>query len=286
MKRARQDGRGYDDLGPSSAKSDLKWGWSRRQADLVGVLCLKCRSPVGPGQDLCSQCRRKRKPKRQRGNDHQPLAMRESQPAKTRIFTVGHSDQQPHELVGLLRQHGVTAVVDLRSHPWSAWASQFNRAAIRTTLKQRQIRYAFMGDSLGARPMDPAHYENGKVVYQRLAASPQYRQGIELLIANATRERIALMCSEQDPFNCHRAILIAPELERAGLEVQHLLNSGELITQRDLTEQLLHRERLDRPDLLQGRAERVALAFERRGNAIAWKKPTESRPAPIEPTSR
>ena len=204
----------------------------------------------------------------------------------TRIHTIGHSDQQASELIGLLHQHGVTAVVDVRSHPQSAWAPQFNRAAIRTTLKQQRIRYAFMGDSLGVRSPDPAHYENGKVVYQRIAESPQFRKGLALVIANATRERIALMCSEQDPFDCHRAILIAPELERAELQVEHILKGGAVITQHDLTEQLLRRERLDQPDLLQSRAERVALAFERWGNTIAWKQPQASPTATTELVSR
>ena len=38
--------------------------------------------------------------------------------------------------------------------------------------------------------------------------------------------KIALMCAEKDPLNCHRALLIAPELLRQGMQVAHILEGN------------------------------------------------------------
>ena len=83
--------------------------------------------------------------------------------ATMRIFTVGHSTHAAEAFVALLRTHGVTAVADLRSAPYSRFNPQFNRETLARALEAQRIRYVFLGRELGARPDDPACYEDGRV---------------------------------------------------------------------------------------------------------------------------
>lgn len=47
------------------------------------------------------------------------------------------------------------------------------------------------------------------------------------------------MCTEKDPIDCHRAILVARAFELRGIEVNHILSDGTLQNQRKLDERLL-----------------------------------------------
>ena len=193
--------------------------------------------------------------------------------SKSRVFTIGHSDQDAETFVALLLRQGITAVVDVRSHPGSAWAPQFNRVPLKNLLKGHGIRYAFMGNELGVRSTDPSHYESGKVVYGRLAASADFREGLDKVKRASATERLSMMCSEQDPLACHRSVLIATALELADVEVTHILRSGELVPQRDLLERLLREEKLAQPNLFMPHEKRIEEALAKRENAIAWRQP-------------
>ena len=51
-----------------------------------------------------------------------------------RLFTVGHSNQTLPELIALLQSHGVNAVADVRSIPFSRRLPQFNRPELEAQL--------------------------------------------------------------------------------------------------------------------------------------------------------
>jgi len=189
------------------------------------------------------------------------------------VFTVGHSDQDAEAFVALLKRHAISAVVDVRSQPSSAWVPQFNRVPLKSLLKDNGIRYAFMGKELGVRSTDPSHYEAGKVVYGKLAASAHFRDGLDRVKRASASERLAIMCSEQDPLACHRSVLIATALEEADVDVTHILRSGELMPQADLLERLLREEKLAQPNLFMPHEERIKEALAKREEAIAWREP-------------
>ena len=72
-------------------------------------------------------------------------------PAERDVLTVGHSNHTLDEFIALLRRHGITAVADVRSTPYSRLNPTFNRKAIESELKTRGIAYIFLGRELGAR---------------------------------------------------------------------------------------------------------------------------------------
>ena len=189
------------------------------------------------------------------------------------VFTVGHSDQEAESFVLLLKRYGIQAVVDVRSHPGSAWAPQFNRVPLRSLLKANNMRYAFMGDELGVRSKDPAHYEEGKIAYRRLQSSPSFQEGLLRLAKASTEQVLAVMCSEGDPLTCHRSVLIAPSLEQLNVSISHILRSGVVVEHSDLIDRLLSEEKLSQPDLFRPREERIEEALAKREEAIAWRAP-------------
>jgi uncharacterized protein (DUF488 family) len=116
------------------------------------------------------------------------------------IFTVGHSNHPLEHLIGLLRRHGVTALADVRSTPYSRTNPQFNREHLSEALKAAGIVYVFLGKELGARSEDPACYENGKVLYDRLARTDLFRSGIERVLEGAGKFRLVLIPRGEAPY--------------------------------------------------------------------------------------
>ncbi len=161
---------------------------------------------------------------------------------KTRIFTVGHSTHEFEDFVSLLKLHSIDAVADVRSVPYSRWQPQFNREGLAKALDDQGVAYVFLGEELGARSDDPRCYEKGRVKYRSIAETSLFRAGIERIRDGCSRWRIALMCAEKEPLDCHRTILVARELVAGGSEVAHILEDGELeahgATMKRLSEQL------------------------------------------------
>ena len=180
------------------------------------------------------------------------------------ILTVGHSNHPLEHFLGLLARHGVTAVADVRSAPYSRFCPHFNRRALSSALDARGSQYLFLGRELGGRPDDPACYdEEGRVCYDRVCRTERFRDGVRRLLATATTRRIALMCAEKEPLDCHRTLLIARALDRQGVAVAHILAGGGTESHRRTMDRLLAKFDLD-PD-----AELIATREELDGHAVA-----------------
>ena len=155
------------------------------------------------------------------------------------ILTIGHSTHGSDQFLALLRTHGVTAVADVRSQPYSRHTPQFNQRALASSLRRHGIQYVFLGRELGARSNDPTCYVDGRVQYGRLARSDAFKAGMERVLDGAQRERVALMCTERDPLDCHRTVLIARHLETRGATVTHIRADGSIETHCDAMDRLL-----------------------------------------------
>src|SRR5687768_2878436 len=153
------------------------------------------------------------------------------------IYTVGHSNLSIEQFLRLLAQHGIEVVVDVRSAPYSRYTPHFNHDALASTLKQMGIEHRYAGEYLGGRPKDPTCYKNGQlpdgkadylklVDYQAVATRPWYQKGIARLLEIATDKTTALLCSEEDPHQCHRHHLIAQSLIEKGISVEHIRGNG------------------------------------------------------------
>lgn len=188
----------------------------------------------------------------------------------TQVLTVGHSTQGVQPFIGLLRQHSVSAVADVRSKPYSRFAPQFNREALKSKLAEENIGYAFLGEQLGARSRDRECYVDGRVQYALLAQTETFKHGLERLLHGAEAERIAVMCTEKDPLDCHRTLLVANALVQHGLQVAHIHTDGRLETNDDALDRLVRQHGLEQPDLFRSPTEIALEAMRRQEEQIAY----------------
>lgn len=159
-------------------------------------------------------------------------------PEPAPIWSIGHSNHDVHKFVDLVRGAGVQVIADVRSQPYSRFNPQFNQEPLRAALLDAGIDYVFFGEELGGRPPEPDFYDAaGHVRYEKVAASDRFRAGLQRL-ANGSREfRVAMMCSEGDPSNCHRHLLVARALATEGIPVTHVRPDGTTITETELAAQ-------------------------------------------------
>jgi uncharacterized protein (DUF488 family) len=186
------------------------------------------------------------------------------------IYTIGHSNHPIEQFVGLLRQHEIGALADVRSSPFSRFNPQFNRERLAAQLRTAGVHYVFLGAELGARSKDPQCYEGERVSYAKLARTELFRRGLERLQSGMREHRIALMCAEREPLECHRTILIARELERAGVPVMHILADGSLQTHARVMDRLVALLKLPDADLFGSPAQRLDAAYELQGRKMAF----------------
>jgi uncharacterized protein (DUF488 family) len=191
-------------------------------------------------------------------------------PEPLEVLTIGHSNHTVEKFAELLRQHRVTAVADVRSSPYSQIYPHFNRDALAAALKRDGIAYSFLGKQLGGRPSDKTCYENGRVQYRRVAETAVFQSGIERILSGARSFRIALMCSEREPLDCHRTLLIAPVLERAEVSVLHVHGDGTTESHSAAMTRLLALYDLAEEDLFRSRSELIDEACYRQQERVAF----------------
>lgn len=189
---------------------------------------------------------------------------------KAAVYTIGHSNHEIASFIALLRQHNITALGDVRSHPYSRYVPQYSREALKAALAAAGIAYVFLGKELGARSKNPTCYKQGRVQYERLAKEPTFLDGIDRVIQGADRYRIALMCAEKDPIECHRALLVARKLFETGIPVNHILADGLLETHEAMESRLLALCKLPEGDMFKSREEFLVDAYLIQGERVAY----------------
>jgi len=187
------------------------------------------------------------------------------------IFTIGHSTHSQERFISLLKQQGITALCDVRSQPYSRLNPQFNREELQRALTSTGIIYLFLGKELGARSDNPQCYEDGKVQYDRLAQTELFRHGITRIQDGVSKGfRIALMCAEKEPLECHRTILVARHLAALGLDVQHIHANGKLESHTHALGRLSRMVGVPEQDMFRSDAELLADAYRRQEERIAF----------------
>jgi uncharacterized protein (DUF488 family) len=186
------------------------------------------------------------------------------------VFTIGHSTHSAEAFLALLRQHEVGAVADVRSSPYSRFNPQFNREALEPFLKANGIQYVFLGRELGARSDDRSCYLDGRVQYARLARTTVFQSGLDRVLQGAARYRVALMCAEKEPLECHRTLLVAKALAERGQPVQHIHADGHLETHEAAMLRLLDVTGVPKEDLFRSREELLAEALARQERQVAY----------------
>jgi uncharacterized protein (DUF488 family) len=184
------------------------------------------------------------------------------------LLTIGHSNLPADAFAALLQGAGVTAIADVRSVPFSRRFPWFSAPILSVRLQGAGVAYLPFGDALGGRPRDPTLYSEGLADYEKMAAEPRFRAGLDRLGEAMGRFRLCVMCAEREPLDCHRCLLIARALAQRGLVPGHILVDG-TIEPHVATEERLLGDAGGSNDLFGGRAEALAQAYRRRAGKVS-----------------
>ena len=190
--------------------------------------------------------------------------------SSTELLTLGHSTHPIERFIALLNGAGATAVADVRSSPYSRYSPQYSKDALRNALSGAGIAYTFLGKEFGARSPDPSCYRSGKVQYQRLAQSTSFKEGIQRVSEGLKKFRIAFVCAERDPIECHRALLVARAFSERGTSVAHIHSDGMLESQSSLESRLLVAWKLPEGDMFKSRESFIEDAYILQGEKVAY----------------
>lgn len=157
------------------------------------------------------------------------------------IYTIGYGNRSIESFIQLLRQYEIEHLVDIRSQPYSRYKPEFSKEALEKRLKQSGIHYVFMGDTLGGRPNDSSCYNTDKQVdYKQVRSKPFFQEGIERIRTAWKKQlRVALMCSESKPQECHRSKLVGNTLYEQGINVEHIDEDGKIKEQAEVNQLLI-----------------------------------------------
>lgn len=193
------------------------------------------------------------------------------------IYTVGHSSHSIEVFLELLKTFSVNCLIDVRSIAASSYNPQYNEEPLSSFLKVNGIAYLHFAKEFGARHADPDLLDDeGKVNFELVRKSWNFKNGIERLWKGLDKGyRMALMCSEGDPFDCHRFSMISIALEKDGFEVKHILKDKTLKTTAQLESQLLkkYEKKIPQPDMFQPNVtldEQLQAAYRLRNKEIAF----------------
>jgi uncharacterized protein (DUF488 family) len=180
-------------------------------------------------------------------------------------FTIGHSNHTIEDFLQLLKKYNIDTLVDVRSTPFSQYQPQFNGEQLKDEIDTynkkiltdedcftratnpnpaQNISYTYMGDRLGGRYDDRTlFFKTGVVDYNKVRKTTRFQQGIEdlfTLIRNG--KTVAVMCTEKDPLDCHRFLLVSHSLvQQKNVEIDHILAEGNTISNSDLEQKLLQK---------------------------------------------
>ena len=191
------------------------------------------------------------------------------------IYTIGHSQHDMEHFLQMLRLNGIDYVIDVRSTPYSKYAQNYDRENIKNYLAKHNIQYKYMGKFFGARQEDKRLYtEDGYLDFAKVTESGFFRDAVANVMKGMETNRIALMCLEKKPIDCHRAILVANAFALNGCEVKHILEDCSVQTHEELNEELLNLYFPDRNQIslfdTRTDEEKLLEAYQLRNKAIGY----------------
>ena len=161
--------------------------------------------------------------------------------------------------------------------PTSRFNPQFNRELLAGALNAEGIRYVYLGKELGGRSGDLECYKDGRIRYELVRNTKSFRSGLVRVVDGAAKHRIALMCVEKEPLECHRTLMVSPALDEKGVKVAHIHADGCVEPHDAAMDRLLKLRKLSTEDLFRTRDDRIAEAVAEQSQIVAH---TRSQPVP------
>lgn len=191
----------------------------------------------------------------------------------TSLFTIGHSTHGIDLFLELVTRQNIRVVLDVRSAPYSVRAPQFNRPALRKTLEAVGLKYLFAGDRLGGRPSDLTLYSEGRANYVRMAGSIPFIEGLRKAVVVSKAGRLVFLCSEADPLECHRFLLLGRHLSTHGVPVAHILPTGLVETHSEAENRMVRNLGLYQTEIFPAVQEPLKAAYQIHEEKFAYRLP-------------
>lgn len=149
------------------------------------------------------------------------------------VWTIGHSTRPIEEFLGLLDEHRIKLLIDVRRFPVSKRYAQYDEANLRNSLASAGLEYLWLPE-LGGRRNPRRDSPNtgwrnaGFRGYADHMMTREFTRGLERVIESAKHTRLVLMCAESVWWRCHRG-LISDALVVAGFTVIHIMGPGSAV---------------------------------------------------------
>lgn len=155
-------------------------------------------------------------------------------PESADVLTIGHAARPLEEFVSLLRENGVTRVVDVRRFPRSRKNPQFDIESLPPALAATGIGYTHLEALGGRRRARPDSVNTGWRNasfrgYADYMQTAEFKEALAELLELIATDRVALMCAEAVPWRCHRS-MIADALIVHGKSVADIMGQGRVRT--------------------------------------------------------
>lgn len=173
------------------------------------------------------------------------------------LYSIGHGNRPLEEFIGLLAE--VRLLVDVRAFPGSRRHPHFSKAALNDALEAHCISYAWQGKELGGRRRprpESRHHALTNASFRAYAdqmETAEFSAAIDALIDEGGRTKLAVMCAERLPWQCHR-YLISDYLVMRGASVVHLIAPA-----KSQTHQLNRIARVDQGMVIYDRGSQIGL---------------------------
>ncbi len=161
--------------------------------------------------------------------------MNRSASERPTLWTLGHSTRTWDEFLSLLDEFRIETIVDVRRFPSSRKFPHFNRSPLEKNLREHGVRYVWL-EALGGRrhgrktegSLNTAFRSRGFRNYADYMLTDEFREGAEVVLAEAAERRTVVLCAEKLYWNCHRRLL-SDYLAAQGFPVEHIQDSGEAV---------------------------------------------------------
>ncbi|MDR0606649.1 MAG: DUF488 domain-containing protein [Bacteroidales bacterium] len=157
------------------------------------------------------------------------------------IYTIGCSTHTIEGFLNILGNYNIDTIVDVRSIPFSRYTPQFNQDNLEKMLSSKRIHYLDFSEEFGARRKEKEVYSDGIVDFNKVRTLDVFLRGITRIEKGISKNyRIALLCTEKDPINCHRSLLVSRTLsDILKINIRHILFDGNIIEHHNFEQKML-----------------------------------------------
>ena len=158
---------------------------------------------------------------------------------KKMCFTIGHSNHSIENFVKILKKWKIEYLIDIRSIPYSKHAKQFNKEELMKQVLKSGLQYRYLGNKVGGGIIRFHNSSHNTPKLKELRSNEKFVSGIKIINTFISKnKKIALMCSENDPFTCHRFFLVSYSLQKKKVKINHILYNGDVIKNKALEDKL------------------------------------------------